>query len=216
MSSSGWGVGLAASRRSRAASRWLIAPEHHCTASDSVKDSLAIMAWSAAAASCSVAAIVASRSPSAVNTSMASFSERRSRPPVHDDASRALGDAASLAACLIACLPMTAPLSNRAVGGAWQDQGRLPRVQHTAVFVKHPLIFIGDSVYPLSAFKAAQFEQISDEIYRSVIDLDTDQLITLYEGDSEQDARGAIADFINHLVGKPATKKKRVIVSGSL
>jgi hypothetical protein len=100
-------------------------------------------------------------------------------------------DAASLAACLIACLPMTAPLSNRAVGGAWQDQGRLPRVQHTAVFVKHPLIFIGDSVYPLSAFKAAQFEQISDEIYRSVIDLDTDQLITLYEGDSEQDAREA-------------------------
>ena len=59
------------------------------------------------------------------------------------------------------------------------------------MFVKHPLIFIGDSVYPLSAFKAAQFEQISDEIYRSVIDLDTDQLITLYEGDSEQDAREA-------------------------
>jgi hypothetical protein len=52
---------------------------HHCTASDTVKDSSVIIACKAAPARCSVAAIVASRSPSAVKTSTAGLSMRPSR-----------------------------------------------------------------------------------------------------------------------------------------
>ena len=69
----------AVSWRSRAASRWLTAPAHHYTASDTVKDSSVIITCNATPARCSVTAMVASRSPSGVNTSMAR--------PVHDDAS---------------------------------------------------------------------------------------------------------------------------------
>jgi hypothetical protein len=79
----------AVSWRSRAASRWLIAPAHHCTASDTVKDSSVIISCNAAPARCSVAAMVASRSLSGVNTSMASFSGAGHAGPVHDDASHA-------------------------------------------------------------------------------------------------------------------------------
>jgi hypothetical protein len=88
----------AASWRSRAASRWLIAPAHRCTASDTVKDSSVIIACNAAPARCSVAAMVAFRSPSAVNTSMASFSSRRSRSAGSRRRFAHTSDAANLAA----------------------------------------------------------------------------------------------------------------------
>jgi Replication-relaxation len=69
-----------------------------------------IIACNAALARCSVAAIVASRSPSAVSTSTASFSRRRSRWARSRRRFAKAWDAASLAACLIVCLPTTAPL----------------------------------------------------------------------------------------------------------
>jgi hypothetical protein len=56
-------------------------------------------------ARCSVAAMVAFRSPSAVNTSMASFSRRRSRSAGSRRRFAHTSDAASLAACLNVCLP---------------------------------------------------------------------------------------------------------------
>ena len=52
-------------------------------------------------------------SPSAVNTSIASFSKRRSRSARSRRRFACTWDAASLAACLIVCLPITAPLSHR-------------------------------------------------------------------------------------------------------
>jgi hypothetical protein len=60
-----WSSGLSSSAcpvswRSRPASRWLIAPAHHCSASATVRCSSVIIACKAAPARCSVAAMVAS------------------------------------------------------------------------------------------------------------------------------------------------------------
>jgi hypothetical protein len=103
----------AVSWRSRAASRWPIAPAHRCTASDTVKDSSVIIASNAAPVRCSVAAMVESRSPSAVNTSMTSFSRRRSRSAGSRRRFAHTSDAASLAACLNVCLPVPASSSTK-------------------------------------------------------------------------------------------------------
>ena len=62
---------------------------HHCTASDTVKDSSVIIACKAAPARCSVAAIVASRSPSAVRLRLRAFLCARRVRPAHDDTSPA-------------------------------------------------------------------------------------------------------------------------------
>jgi len=63
---------------------------------------------------CSVAAmVVASRSPSAVNTSMASFSRRRSRPAGSRRRFAHTSDAASLAACVNVCCLYLLPRRQR-------------------------------------------------------------------------------------------------------
>jgi hypothetical protein len=75
---------------------------------------IVIIACNAAPARCSVAGmVVASRSPSAVNTSMASFSRRRSRSAGSRRRFAYTSDAASLAACLNVCLPIPAFLIDR-------------------------------------------------------------------------------------------------------
>ena len=77
----------AVSRRSRAASRWLIAPAHHCTRPRHRQGFIGDHRLQRGDACCSVVSMVASPSPSAVNTSTASFSRRRSRWARSDDAS---------------------------------------------------------------------------------------------------------------------------------
>src|SRR5215203_5860566 len=75
--------GLTGQLAKPAASRWLIDPAHS-TAFDTLTCSPVIIACSAVPVRYSVAAILASRSPSAPRTSIVSFSERGSARPAHD------------------------------------------------------------------------------------------------------------------------------------
>jgi hypothetical protein len=89
--------------RSQAASPWLMAPAHHCTASDRVKDSSVIIACRGAPARCSVAAMwhLVLRAPSAPRCPASPGAGHAG--PVHDDASRTPGMPAWLLTSWPAC-----------------------------------------------------------------------------------------------------------------
>jgi hypothetical protein len=92
----------------------------------------------------------------------------------------------------------------RAVLNLDRNNGMTTPQVGTPVMVRHGLIYFEDSIYPLSTFRAAHLRRFDGGTYASVIDLGTDDHVTLYEGNNEEDARTAIVNFLAHVVRKPA------------